>query len=340
MLYIKRYSSEKIFNPICYRLKTYNDEGTETGYIEIAPVGNRLIKILHTVVRPEFRGGKVGRNLINLAVEEAHNKGAKLLSSCSYAAHLLEKMDLSNICANAEDLVSELKKEGHPEKSDFIKRSLNIKAGGYGEKDKILSVSMPQLRQKEQLWGPFTEDMLRNMLKNEYHEIRMLASVSLTEMYKKGRRSLGLKESILNIYKDCLHGFNNWDLIDLSSPYIIGEHSLHSEKAEKLLLQCAASDRLWERRIGIVSTLGRIRSGEFSIAEKVIASSLSHEHHLIHKANGWMLREIGKKDKNRMISFIKRYRDKMPSVTFSYATERLTKEEKIKVGLTKPTLTI
>lgn len=328
MLFIRRYSSPRLFESVSVKLTIDGPDEMICGYIELAQVGNKILKILHTVVTPVYRGGNIGRQLIEKAIEYAQMNNAKLLSSCSYATHLLLKEKNVNILAKASDLEHELKLNPATERTAFLEKLLNIQPGGYGEGDLIIPCTIPDLRQKEQLWGPFSKPLLEDLLKSRTHDLRMLALIAMTEMYKRSTKTPDARKELFSIYTKQIEGVNNWDLVDISAPWIVGDYSFENNEAQEKIESYIISEDLWIRRIGIVSTLGQIRKGKTEMALKAVKESLDYPHHLIQKANGWMLREVGKNNKEMLITFLNKYREKIPSITFNYATEHLDKETK------------
>lgn len=328
MLFIKRYSSPRLFQSSDVRLTIDGPNETMCGYIELAQVGEKMMKVLHTVVTPAYRGGDIGKKLIEKATEYAKIKDAKLLSSCSYATHLLLKEKKVDCLAKADDIEYELRLNPATERATFMEKLLNIQPGGYGDGDLIIPCTIPDLRRKEQLWGPFSAPLLEDLLKSKTHDLRMLALIAMTEMYKRSKKDPDVRKELFNIYTKQIGRVNNWDLVDLSAPWILGDYSFENIEAQDKIESYIASNDLWIRRIGIVSTLGQLRRKETKTALKAVKESLDYPHHLIQKTNGWILREIGKINREILITFLRQFRDKIPSVTFSYATEHLDKETK------------
>ena len=149
-------------------------------------------------------------------------------------------------------------------------------------------------------------------MKNKIHEARALAIFIMI------LRSKNDPEEMCRIYLENLDYINNWDLIDYSAPHIIAPN-VSSEKLEEL----SNSKYLWANRVAMVSTIFFIKKGDFSLALNFAKKYMTHPHHLMHKAAGWMLREIGKKDEKILRDFLKKYSSKMPTIMRSYAKEKL-----------------
>jgi 3-methyladenine DNA glycosylase AlkD len=202
--------------------------------------------------------------------------------------------------------------------------------GEYGEGDIFAGIIVPVQRKiaKEFLNLSFTE--LKELLKSKVHEERLIALLILVEKYEKGVEKE--KNKIFRFYIDNRKGINNWDLVDLSAPKIIGHYLLNKDK--KLLYDFAKSDNLWDRRIAILATYSFIKSGNFDDALRISDLLLNDKHDLIHKAVGWMLREIGKKNLAVEEIFLHQRYNKMPRTMLRYAIEKFpeTKRKKYLEG--------
>ena len=202
--------------------------------------------------------------------------------------------------------------------------------GEYGEGDIFAGIKVPVQRKiaKEFLNLNFTE--LKELLKSKVHEERLIALLILVEKYEKGEEKE--KDKIFRFYINNRKGINNWDLVDLSAPKIIGHYLLNKDK--KLLYDFAKSENLWDRRIAILATYSFIKSGNFDDALRISDLLLNDKHDLIHKAVGWMLREVGKKKLAVEEIFLQPRYDKMPRTMLRYAIEKFpeTKRKKYLEG--------
>lgn len=176
----------------------------------------------------------------------------------------------------------------------------------------LLGIRTPILRKLATQYKSINIELIKELLESKYHEAKSLA---IFIMLKKVKTEPKL---ICQTYLENLEHINNWDLIDYSAPHIVAPYT-----DKKTLRNLADSDYMWANRVAIVSTIYFIKRGDFSLTIEFANKFLSHPHHLIHKATGWMLREIGKQDVNILIEFLEKYSDKMPSVMRSYAKERL-----------------
>ena len=191
--------------------------------------------------------------------------------------------------------------------------------GGYGEGDRFLGVRVPQLRALARAHRSLPLGAVVAHLRSPWHEERLLALLILVEQYRRG--SAEARERIHHTYLEHTRFVNNWDLVDASAEHLVGAHLDPGDLA--LLERLAASTSVWERRIAIMATFHRIKQGVFDPALHIADRLLGDPHDLIHKAVGWMVREVGKRDAGRHEAFLDgRYR-RMPRTMLRYAIERL-----------------
>lgn len=190
--------------------------------------------------------------------------------------------------------------------------------GEYGEGDIFLGLTTPEQRNISKFYNSLTFPELTRLLYSRIHEYRAIALFILIEQYNTGNDKDKLK--IFNFYIKHILRVNNWDLVDGSAPYIMGEYLL--KKPRKILYEYAQSKNLWKRRVAIISTFTFIKHNDFKDTIKIATLLLYDDHDLIHKAVGWMLREVGKKDLKYEERFLKKYYTIMPRTTLRYAIER------------------
>ena len=219
--------------------------------------------------------------------------------------------------------LNSLKKDlqkGSDKKYAAAERYFKTGKGEYGEGDFFLGIRVPALRA---ILKPYTElsfDALEELSRSPVHEERMAVLFILVWKYSAKKISAAEKKTIYDWYISHTHGINNWDLVDLSAPYIPGDYLF--DKNRSILKKFAGSENLWERRIAIITTHGFIKRGDFTSTFEIADLLLHDEHDLIHKAVGWMLREAGKKDLKAEETFLKeRYRS-MPRTMLRYAIEK------------------
>ena len=222
----------------------------------------------------------------------------------------------------ADKIKHELQNIADPQKVQILSKFFKTAPGEYGHGDVFLGVIVPNQRKiaKKYAGIAHTND-LQELLNSFIHEHRLTALVILIEQFKKSDNTQ--KEDIFNFYLKNTQNINNWDLVDISAPHIVGACLLDKERL--LLYDLARSDILWERRIAIVTTHWFIRAGDLRDTFKIAEILISDRHDLIHKAVGWMLREAGKRDEQRLIAFLKKHSAHMPSVMRRYACEKLQK---------------
>jgi 3-methyladenine DNA glycosylase AlkD len=205
-----------------------------------------------------------------------------------------------------------------PADAVHLQRFFKTAPGEYGAGDKFLGLRVPALRKLVRDYRQLDDSHALEMLASSWHEERLLALMLLVEGYGRGDESR--RERIHRAYLDHTRFINNWDLVDASAGYIVGPHLYPGEI--DLLERLARSDDIWERRIAIISTFHFIKRKEFGPTLKIARLLLEDSHDLIHKAVGWMLREVGKRDRKVEDAFLKKHYLKMPRTMLRYAIER------------------
>ncbi|MEI6480073.1 MAG: DNA alkylation repair protein [bacterium] len=215
-----------------------------------------------------------------------------------------------------------LKAKANKLKAQLLSKFFKTGKGEYGEGDVFLGITVPEQRliAKEFVNIPLEE--VQKLLQSPLHECRFTALLILTYKYSKADEKE--KNKIFDFYIKNTKYINNWDLVDVTCHKIVGEYLF--EKDRKILYKLAKSKNLWEKRIAIISTFYFIRERDFSDSIKIAEMLLGDTHDLIHKAVGWMLREVGKKDENVLHDFLKIHTKKMPRTALRYAIERLPEE--------------
>lgn len=226
----------------------------------------------------------------------------------------------------AYKISAELSIAASSETAKVLERFFKTGPGEYGEGDRFLGVKVPKVREtvkKFHKLGTLTDVDL--LTKSTFHEERLAGFLLLIELYNasKKRKDEASLAQIVDFYRSILDRGNNWDLVDLIAPKILGDRLSTGKDAEPILMQLAASDNLWKQRVSIVSTLPLIKKGVYDLTLDLAIFLIPHEHDLIHKASGWMLREVGKKDERMLLAFLDHYCTKLPRTTLRYAIERL-----------------
>ena len=225
---------------------------------------------------------------------------------------------------SARDIKRQLRKMADPEKAKTLAKFFKTGSGEYGEGDVFLGVTVPQSRlvAKKFIDLPIAE--VKVLLYSPIHEERLVALLILLQKYN--RTSAKEKLEIVRFYLDHVRQVNNWDLVDLTAPGLLGAHL--ADKSKRSLYRMARSDNLWERRIAIVSTHQFIRKNEYSDTLDIAEILLDDKHDLIHKAVGWMLREVGKRNIAAEEAFLDKHSKLMPRTMLRYAVERFSERKK------------
>lgn len=207
---------------------------------------------------------------------------------------------------------------GSPERAKHSLRFFRTGPGEYGEGDKFLGLTVPEMRAIAKRYRDLDHDEVLELLQSEWHEERLVALLLLVDAYERGDEAGRLK--IHRAYLANTRRVNNWDLVDMSAGQVVGGHLDAAEI--RLLEKLARSKELWERRIAIVATFNFIKRGELAPTQRIAEILLEDTHDLIHKAVGWMLREVGKKDRKVLDAFLARHYRRMPRTMLRYAIER------------------
>ncbi|BDQ03876.1 DNA alkylation repair protein [Ignavibacterium sp.] len=216
------------------------------------------------------------------------------------------------------DLRKELKNKKNPEQAKILQRFFKTGKGEYGEGDIFYGIKVPVTRTIAKRFVELTFNELKILLASEVHEERLAAGLILVEKFNKANENE--REKIYRFYLTNRKGINNWDLVDLTAPKIIGTYLLNRDK--KILFDLAQSKNLWDRRIAIISTLAFIRKNQFDETLNISRLLLKDKHDLIHKAVGWMLREIGKINGDVETEFLLKHYKEMPRTMLRYAIEK------------------
>jgi len=210
--------------------------------------------------------------------------------------------------------------------AEHSQRFFKTAEGEYGFGDKFLGIRVPDIRNAVKKFKTTPLNVAANLLKSEYHEIRLFALLLL--VYRFSKSNADEQEKIYHIYLKNTKYVNNWDLVDSSAHYIIG--AFLENKDRSVLYDLLKSNSLWERRIAIMSTFYFIKNNQFDDALHISEKLLRDKEDLVHKAVGWMLREIGNRDLNIEITFLKIHYKIMPRTMLRYAIEKFSKEDRQK----------
>ena len=210
------------------------------------------------------------------------------------------------------------------EKREIFPKFFKAGKGEYGEGDRFLGVTVPNIRAIAKLHRDISIEEIRELIQSEWHEVRLCALIIMVEKSKK--KNEALRKELFNLYLSQTKRINNWDLVDLSCRFIIGEYLL--DKSRDILYQLAQSSLLWDNRIAIVSTYAFIRKGQLEDTYVLSDILMHHPHDLMHKAIGWMLREAGKRNPERLYDYVMSHRADMPRTMLRYAIEKFSPKER------------
>jgi 3-methyladenine DNA glycosylase AlkD len=227
---------------------------------------------------------------------------------------------------NAKEISKRLQKMGNKEDSLFLQGFFKTGAGQYGEGDIFLGIRVPVLRTLAKEYKALPIKEVLPLLRSPYHEVRLFALILFVNAFANSDEII--QKKIYSLYMANTRYINNWDLVDISAPNIVGAFLL--ERSRRPLYQLAKSKSLWERRISILATFYFIKNNQFADAVRIAGFLLQDKEDLIHKAAGWMLREIGKRDIECAESFLQKHCQVMPRTMLRYAIERFTPSKKRK----------
>jgi len=224
------------------------------------------------------------------------------------------------------ELRKRIKSLASPDTAKTMQWFFKTGKGEYGEGDTFAGLKVPTQRKIAREFKELSLSDLKELLSSKIHEERLISLLILVDKYEKGDEKE--KKTIYSFYIKNRKGINNWDLVDLSAPKIAGKYLFNKDKS--MLLKFASSKNLWERRIAILSTYEFIRNKQHDTTLKIAKILLEDEHDLIHKAVGWMLREIGKRDLEVEEKFLKKHYQKMPRTMLRYAIEKFSEKKRKK----------
>ncbi len=208
----------------------------------------------------------------------------------------------------------------NPAKAAFLAGFFKTGKGQYAEGDRFLGITVPEIRRVSRQFRQLGLSQIERLLQSAYNEERLLALLILGDAYRKG--DTRAHRAVCRCYLQNRARVNNWNLVDASAPYILGAHLLRRKRT--VLYRLARSPNLWDRRIAVLATFAFIRESDFADTLELTRRLLDDRHDLMHKACGWMLREIGKRDPATLEDFLRQHHRAMPRTMLRYAIERFT----------------
>ncbi|WP_326981426.1 DNA alkylation repair protein [Chryseobacterium sp. MYb264] len=212
-----------------------------------------------------------------------------------------------------------------PEKAAFFPKFFKTGKGEYGEGDLFLGVKVPDQRAvAKEYYTKISLKELSELLSSKYHEHRLTALLILIFKFEKTKDKT-VKDEIIEFYLTHLQFVNNWDLVDSTCYKILGRYAFEYER-EDLLKKLSDSEEMWHKRIAVVGTMHYIKKDSFDLTKELVTKNLNHPHDLMHKANGWLLREMGQKNEKELIKYLDQYYKEMPRTCLRYAIEKQDEE--------------
>ena len=221
-------------------------------------------------------------------------------------------------------LKRDMQKLSSSERAIVNARFFKTNKGEYGYGDKFIGLTVPNTRKIAKEYSNLDLKYTKELLKSKIHEHRLIALLILIEKFNHSNEKD--KKEIINFYLSNTNYINNWDLVDLSADKLLGNYLLDKDK--NILYKLSRSSSLWEKRISIVSTYAFIKQNKFQDTLNISKILLNDKHDLIHKAVGWMLRELGKRNQNVEEEFLKKYYKQMPRTMLRYSIERFNKDKR------------
>ena len=236
---------------------------------------------------------------------------------------------------SAPSVLAELKTIASPAKAFGMQRFFKTGPGEYGFGDVFLGITVPETRLIARTYADLSFTEIEKLTKSDFHEARLCGLIILCNQFKKSKE-LKQQKQAFDFYMQQVYAgrINNWDLVDVSAP-TIGEYLLHDVDPMKILKRLAKSKSLWERRASVIFTFAFLRAGELEPTYLMAERHLKDEHDLMHKAVGWMLREMGKRDLGLLRAFLNEHCTEMPRTALRYAIEKMSESERKKWLLAK-----
>lgn len=225
-----------------------------------------------------------------------------------------------------QEIINYLKSLSNSEIAEHSQRYFKTAKGGYGFGDKFLGIRVPVVRQAVKKFKTTSLSTAEKLLKSEFHEIRLFALLIL--VYQFSRADIDKQDKIYHLYLKNTKYINNWDLVDSSAHHIVGPYLENKDRS--ILMELSKSKLIWDRRIAIIATAYFIQNNHYKETLRISKILLNDKEDLIHKAVGWMLREIGKRDLDEEVKFLNRHYKNMPRTMLRYAIEKFSKEERNK----------
>ncbi|MFP4523407.1 MAG: DNA alkylation repair protein [Candidatus Woesearchaeota archaeon] len=231
-----------------------------------------------------------------------------------------------------QELIRKITSKANAHHATTLQSFFKTKKGEYGYEDIFLGVKVPLLRKISKNYEELSFVQIRKLLESPIHEIRFCGLIILIKKYERAIKNNDVlkQKEIFTFYIQEIKNINSWDLVDVSAAKIIGHFVYYNKAFQKELIKLSLSKNMWEQRIAIVATHYFIKRQNFTLTLRFAKQNIIHEHDLMHKATGWMLREVGKQNKEILNIFLKKHAQHMPRVMLRYAIEKHSEDEQKK----------
>lgn len=226
-----------------------------------------------------------------------------------------------------EELIKKVKKLYRPDRAEHSKYFFKTGPGQYGEGDVFWGLSVPEMRGIAKEYRDLNLEEISVLISDKVHELRLIGLTILVDKYQKAKND-SERRKFYKFYLKNRAGINNWDLVDLSVYKIMGDYLIRFPEERQILYKFIRSKNIWERRLAMVSCMAYIRNDESKIVLDLASELLKDKHDLMHKAAGWMLRELGKRKEGELIAFLDKHGSRMPRTMLRYAIERLDEKRR------------
>ncbi|TWU08158.1 DNA alkylation repair protein [Stieleria varia] len=235
----------------------------------------------------------------------------------------------------AKQVLSALRAVAREDKASFLPGFFQAVPGGYGEGDRFLGCVVPDQRKVARQFRDLSTDQLLKLFASPWHECRLTGMFILVGQFEGAakhnnpHRDFECRQ-IVEVYLKNLDAVNNWDLVDATAPKILGPWLVDNPDERQVLDRLATSEVLWQRRVAVLATYALIRNDEFKEILRLAEMLVDDEHDLMHKAIGWMLREMGNRDISRLEKFLNKHAKTMPRTMLRYSIEKMSREDRTK----------
>jgi DNA alkylation repair enzyme len=254
------------------------------------------------------------------------SEGEEILTRSTRAAKMAGTGESAPLQVSADQFVERLTSYRSADVRDKLQRYFKTGEGQYGEGDLFIGVRMGQVFALSKVFIDMQPSEIEQLLESPIHEVRAGGLSIMNQQARKKRTTDARRKELFDLYMRRMDRINNWDLVDLGCPYVVGGYLL--DKPRDVLYELARSINMWERRTAIVSTLYFVRQGDTGDAFKIAELLLGDKEDLIHKATGWALRAVGDKDRRQLLSFLDQHAATMPRTTLRYAMEHFDKDQR------------